>query len=213
MQEQNSAMTVGGGDSTTTTTTQGTTTTTTTRQQDQQQGSTTTTAGTTTTTTTAAGQQSEQQPDGVRSFGTDQVDRGDDNLDMTSIVRGKKINPRTGTQTSEDDPDGVYAANVYNPIQLEHAGHTLTQTTPGAAEKHTEVLQSLSNDGTKGAIEPKPTTPAGVQNDAKDPGPTNQEELTQDKKIQQGETGPESRQDLQHELGGGSGSNTRNEDA
>lgn len=49
--------------------------------------------------------------------------------DMTNVLRGKKINPRTGTQTSEDDPDGVYADNVQSNIQIEHATHAQEQST------------------------------------------------------------------------------------
>ena len=171
---------------------------------------TTTTEGTTTTTTTLAPDQGQEQQGAEKAaatpLGSDEGAEGR-GLDATSIVRGKKINPRTGTQTSDDDPGGVYAANVYNETQIEHAGHTLVQTTPGAAEKHAEVLSSLSNDGTKTAFEPKPTTEAGVQNDGADATQTQQEELNADKKIQQGETGPEKRLDLNDQEGGGSGTN------
>jgi hypothetical protein len=130
-------------------------------------------------------------------------------VDKTSILKGKKVNPRTGTQTSDDDPTGVYADNVYNETQIEHAAHTLPQTTPGAAEVHAKVQASLSRDGAKTATEPKTTTPAGVQNDdpAAQKGHSMQEELIDDKKIQQGETGPENRVDLQGQFGGASGEN------
>jgi hypothetical protein len=147
----------------------------------------------TTTTTTKA-------PAGARSRG--------DNVDMTSIVRGKKINPKTGTQTSEDDPNGVWEGRVHNEIQMEHAGHTQTQTVEGAGEVLADTLNKVAgNDGNKTPVEPKPINASQVQNDAKDVSTNAQEEVQADNKIQQGETGPENRTDLTDLRGGASGSN------
>lgn len=182
---------------------------------------TTTTAGTSTTTTTAGttyqgggfgpvpvttkAPKAEQPPQteekkSAENFG--------DKVDMTSITRGKKINPRTGTQTSEDDPKGVWADNVHNEIQIEHAGHTQTQSTPGAGEMLADTIQKTSgNDGNKTPVQSKPLTAHQTQNDDARVRTTKNEEVQEDHKIQQGETGAENREDLKDLHGGGSGSN------
>lgn len=82
----------------------------------------------------------EKFPEGVTREGEN------DDVDMTNIVHGKKINPVTGTQTSEDDPNGVFADNVYNEVQIEHASHTITQTEPGADKMMTDTFEQIAND-------------------------------------------------------------------
>jgi hypothetical protein len=127
---------------------------------------------------------------------------------MTSIVRGKKINPKTGTQTTEDDPNGVWADNVHNETQIEHAGHTQTQATPGAGEILADTIEKTSgNDGNKTATQAKVTNENSVQNDDFRARSDKSEEVVKDGQIQQGETGAEDRPDLQDGLGGASGSN------
>jgi hypothetical protein len=134
--------------------------------------------------------------------------QGENAVDATSILRGKKINPITGTQTSDDDPKGVWADNVYNNIQMEHAAHLLPQTTPGAAEVLADTIKkSAGNDGNVTPTEPKPENEFGAQDDSIKVTISDGEEVNADKKITQGETGPESRPDLQDLSGGASGSN------
>lgn len=71
---------------------------------------------------------------------------GEGEVDKTNIVRGKKINPITGTQTSEDDDEGVWADNVYNEIQLEGAAHTQTQIEPGnVSEEFKDTIDEYKN--------------------------------------------------------------------
>ena len=69
-----------------------------------------TTEGTTTSTTTLAPDQGQEQQGAEKAaatpLGPDEGAEGR-GLDATSIVRGKKIYPRTGTQTSDEDPGGV----------------------------------------------------------------------------------------------------------
>lgn len=172
---------------------------------------TTTTSGTTTTTTTR-GTTYQGGGFGPLPVRKPEVEKSQENfgdrVDMTSITRGKKINPKTGTQTSEDDPNGVWSDRVYNETQIEHAGHTQTQTTPGAGDMLADTLQKTSgNDGNKTATQSKPTNPHGVQNDDKRARSNKREEVQKDNKVQQGETGPENREDLEDLHGGGSGSN------
>lgn len=130
----------------------------------------------------------------------------DKTVDSTSIVRGKNINPATGTQNDGDQ--GVPAKNVHNEIQIEQAAHTLVQTTTGAAQVLQDQIAAFNSNGNKTAFEAKPVTTGGVQNDAAAITHDAQEEVLIDGRITQGETGPEKRLDLESKFGGASGSNS-----